>query len=84
MTTNNTINSEKFYQELEKILELDPNSIKGNEDLAEIHWDSMATISFIAMVDANYGVSIPVVRLSEAKTVADLYTLVAELSNPTK
>jgi acyl carrier protein len=67
--------SSQFYHDLEELLELDSDTIKGNEVLTDINWDSMAVVAFIAMADANYGSSVHVAQLQQATTVADLLAL---------
>lgn len=67
---------DQLLRDLEQTLELDPNTLKGDEALADINWDSMAVVVFIAMADANYGSAVHVSKLQEAKTVADLFALV--------
>ena len=71
---------EKLYHDLESIFELDPGTISGDESLDEFNWDSMALVMFIAIADQNYSVAIEPSKLVSAKTVADLYSLVANIS----
>ena len=71
---------EKLYHDLESIFELDPGTISGDESLDEFNWDSMAFVMFIAISDQNYSVAIEPSKLASAKTVADLYSLVANIS----
>jgi acyl carrier protein len=66
----------QFHRDLETVLELDQESIKGNETLDELYWDSMALVMFIAMADEKYSVVISPSKLAEAKSVADLLALV--------
>lgn len=39
-------------------------------------WDSMTAMGFLAMADKKYGVAVSAAKLLEAKTVADLASLV--------
>ena len=70
------ITQEQLHRDLETILELDPETIKGPETLDELAWDSMAVVMFIAMADQNYSVAVAPSKLVNAKTVNDLYALV--------
>ena len=64
---------EQFYRKLEEILEGEPDSIKGNEELAAVKgWDSLGVLSFIAMADSVLGRTVPVAHLERCKTVNDL------------
>jgi acyl carrier protein len=59
------------------MLELTPGTLTGGEVLAELEmWDSLAVISFIALVDERFGVVIEGERLARAVSVEDLITLV--------
>ena len=60
---------------LDELLELDPGSLKGAEDLAELGWDSVRAIEFIVLAEEKAGVQIVPAKLAEAKTVNDLLSL---------
>lgn len=61
------------------MLELDPNSLSGGEDLSSIEaWDSLAVMAFIAMVDESVGMVISPAKLAQAKTVNDLAALLGD------
>lgn len=69
--------TEAFLREIEAALELPAGSLKGDEPLADIpEWDSLAVISFIALVDEKLGLSVDGEALAEAESVADLLALV--------
>ena len=68
-----------FYKLIDKIIEADPGTIQGQEQLADIPaWDSLAIVGFIACVDSELGLSVSARALIAAKTVEDLRLLVAE------
>ena len=71
--------NEKKLELLEAMLELDPGTLKPAtvlEDLEE--WDSVAVISFIALVDDEFDKVIKGVSVKEQKTVADLMGLMTK------
>jgi len=71
--------AEAFLREIESALELPEGSLKGNESLADIpEWDSLAVISFIALVDEKLGLAVDGEALANAETVGDLLALVHE------
>ncbi|GGP38867.1 hypothetical protein GCM10009347_03440 [Shewanella algicola] len=73
------MNRQEFLNNLEEILELDDNTLKGDEVLMELEqWDSLAFLSVIAMADEYFDIIIQGDKLEEIKTVADLITLVEE------
>jgi acyl carrier protein len=67
------------YREIEKALDIPANSLTGNEMLQDIpEWDSIATISFIAMADSIFKVEVPPKILENCITVQDLVNLLSE------
>lgn len=70
---------QEFLRELEDVLEADVDSIKGDETLADLgSWDSLAVMTFIAMVDEKCGVTIAASKLSDAQSVGDLIALLGD------
>ncbi|CDB35094.1 acyl carrier protein [Phascolarctobacterium sp. CAG:266] len=68
--------NEQKIKIIEEILDLDEGTLKEDTVLRDLEdWDSVAIISFIAMIDDEFNkiVKGPVVR--EQKTVADLMAL---------
>ena len=69
----------EFYSKIEEILEADSGTLNGDEFLESLEgWDSLAVIQFIAVVDQEFGVQIPVAKLSGARSVADLVGLLGD------
>jgi acyl carrier protein len=67
---------QEFYSELDSMLELEPNTIRGDERLADLPgWDSMSVISFIALADTKFKKTVAAKAIAEARTVADLSNL---------
>ncbi len=65
-----------FLLALDEMLELDPGTLTGEEALESLDsWDSLAVISFIALVDEKTGVVVEGEKLAKARTVADLLAL---------
>lgn len=70
------MNTTDFLLALDEMLELDPGTLAGTEALEDLeNWDSLAVISFIALVDEKLGLVVEGEKLVKAKTVADLLTL---------
>lgn len=66
----------EFLLALDETLELEPGTLTGDETLESLEsWDSLAVISFIALVDDAMGVVVEGEKLARAKTVEDLLTL---------
>lgn len=73
------MNKQEFLNALEEILELDENTLKGDEVLMDIEqWDSLAFLSVIAMADEHFDIVIQGDKLEEINTVGDLVGLVEE------
>ncbi len=67
---------EVFLQLLDELLELEPGTLTGNENLKDYEiWDSMTVLGFIALVDEHFGFTVSTERLAQAKTVDDLVAL---------
>ena len=55
----------ELLQELEELLELDSDSLKGNETLESFEsWDSLAVISFIALADEHFDIMVEGVSMA--------------------
>jgi acyl carrier protein len=65
----------EFLTKIAEILEVE--NLNGADDLKTLpQWDSLAVLSIIAMLDANYGVNLPAADLQEAASAAALWDLV--------
>lgn len=62
---------------LEEIMELEENELERNTDLTNIEdWDSLAVLSFIAMIKKRYNLMIKSEDMRKVKTVSDIMNLV--------
>ncbi len=69
----------EFMENFEDLLEIERGTLNGDELLANITgWDSLTVMSFIAMVDANLGLTLNARAISQAESVHDLVNLVAD------
>ena len=72
---------EEFLRFFEELLELKCGLIKGNEKLETIEeWDSLATISFLGMVDRHYNVNLDAEKVVMSISVDDLFDLLNDLN----
>lgn len=70
------MDTKDFLLALDEMLELDPGTLTGTEELESLeNWDSLAVISFIALVDEKLGLVVEGEKLAKAKTVGDLLAL---------
>ena len=66
----------EFYALLDEMLELEPGTLTGEERLDTLeNWDSLAVISFIALVDEHFDTLIDSDKLAAAATTGALYQL---------
>jgi acyl carrier protein len=73
------MNKQQFLNALEDILELEQNTLSGQEVLLDIEqWDSLAFLSVIAMADEHFDIVIQGDKLEKINTVNDLVSLVEE------
>jgi len=64
---------------VEEAVEADENVLSGSEDLETLDgWDSMAVLSFLALVDERYGVTLPPKKLEDCRIVDDLISLIEQ------
>jgi acyl carrier protein len=64
-----------FLKEIASILEVE--SVKETDSLESFpQWDSLALLSVIAMLDANYGVNLGAADFRTITTAGDLWNLV--------
>lgn len=69
-----------FLTSLHELLELDLGTLTGAEALQGLEaWNSLAVISFIAMVDEEFGVTLSAEKLRACQTVDDLVALLGDL-----
>lgn len=73
-----TVNDTELIALVEEILELEVGTVKLDDLLEDIEWDSLANITFIAEIDTKLNQSIEGDALNECKTVKDLGALVAQ------
>ena len=59
-----------------EISETDRTGLTGATVLADISWDSLAAVSFIAAADEKFGKTLAPKRLATCATIADLAALV--------
>lgn len=67
---------EKFINCMKVVLDTN-REINMDSTLADIEeWDSLAMVSFSAMANIEFGVTLQASIIKEAKTIRDLYNLV--------
>jgi acyl carrier protein len=68
---------EDFYKFLEGVLEWEPSSMVGNEELnRDGNWDSLAFISVIGYIDEKYNKVISAAELGKVKTADEILMIV--------
>ena len=68
---------EKFLQFVAEIMGVDAAELDENTAYKEYEaWDSLMMLTLVMELEAEYGVSIPMEKLGDVKTLADLYQLV--------
>lgn len=75
------MNREKFLPLLDEVLELEPGTLKGPEKLEDLeNWNSMAMVSFVALVDEHFGYTVSPRQFVNCETIDDLLRLIKPLS----
>jgi len=69
----------EFLRLFEEALELEPNSISGEETLSAVGWwDSMASLVFMSVADEKCSVTITGAELAKCANVPDLLALLGD------
>ena len=68
-----------FLQKLDEVMTLPKGTIKGDETLSALKsWDSVALMSFIALLDEDFKIRVTGKQVMQCQTVADLVTLAGD------
>lgn len=68
----------EFIEQLENMLEAQHGTLAEDEMLYNVvGWDSLAVMSFIALVDESLGITLKAPEIFNAKSIADLIALVS-------
>jgi acyl carrier protein len=68
-----------FLQKLEEVMSLPKGTIRGDESLSSLKgWDSVALMSFIALMDEELEVRVTGRQVMQCQTVAELVALAGE------
>jgi acyl carrier protein len=67
---------EEFLLSLDELLELEPGTLKGPEELASLeNWDSLSVVSFLGMAKARADKTVSPKAIAACKNVDDLFAL---------
>jgi acyl carrier protein len=73
------VKQSEFLNLLEETIEADENSLSGKSQLEELDcWDSLAIVTFIAMVDENFDIILSPEKISKSKTIQDLILMLGD------
>ena len=69
---------ETFIEDFENAVEdVEPGSLTGETVFRSIEqWDSLAVLTVIAMVDADYDVRLKAKELKQAETLTELFSII--------
>ena len=71
--------NKEFLLSLDELLELQPGTLKGPENLDSIDgWNSLAVISFMALVDELFGIVLQPRQMAGCSTITDLMALLGD------
>lgn len=69
---------EEFIEKFAFAIESDPAALAPETDYKQLpQWDSLNTLSIIAMADADYGITLSGQAINDARTIADLWAVVS-------
>lgn len=68
---------EEFLLSIDELLELEPGTLKGSENLSDLeNWDSLSIVSFMGLARARYNKTLPAKGIAACRSVDDLLALV--------
>jgi acyl carrier protein len=69
---------EEFIKKFAFAIEAEPTSLTPDTEYKQLpQWDSLNTLSIIAMADADYGVTLSGQAINDSRTIADLWSAVS-------
>jgi acyl carrier protein len=69
---------DNFIEKFAFAIEADASSLGPETEYKQLpQWDSLNTLSIIAMADADYGVTLSGQAINDNRTIADLWTVVS-------
>ena len=69
----------EFLRQMERILEMEENSLNGTEALRDLSgWDSLAVLGLQAWVDATFSSPLDGPALTTAATLEDVWRLISK------
>jgi acyl carrier protein len=68
----------EFLAQVDEVLELQSGTVKLDDDLEEHGWSSLSRISFIAMLDEQFGIAVTGQQLANCAKVRDLMQFVKD------
>ncbi|HXN46279.1 MAG TPA: acyl carrier protein [Bryobacteraceae bacterium] len=68
----------EFLKLIEDLLELEPGTLEGNEDLKGCGWSSLAVVGFMALADEQFGEIVSPAKLARCNTPNDLAALLGD------
>ena len=69
---------QEFLRQIEIILECPQGNINEASKLNDIGWDSLSVVSFIALIDKEFQISIAADDINSCETVNELMELLKE------
>jgi acyl carrier protein len=70
---------EKFLSLVKEVLEIEDREIQLSDNFRDFdEWDSLANLSFVAMIDDEYGVVIDSQKFKEMKSLQEVFDAIQE------
>lgn len=73
----------EFLNHLEELLEAERGTLTGGEACADLdNWDSLAVLSYMALLDREFKLKVPWEQVQKCRTVDDLVALAGDRVTP--
>jgi len=75
---SNHMEHTQFLKLIDELLELDPGTLKGHEELEGVGWSSLAIIGFMALADEQFELAVSPKSIAQCRTPNDLAGLLGD------
>ena len=70
---------QEFLRQLEEDLEISSTKLEPGTSISEIEeWDSLATMTTLALIDENFGLDIEINRMNNLEKIGDIIQIIGE------
>ena len=70
---------QEFLRQLEEDLEISSTKLEPGTSISEIEeWDSLASMTTLALIDEHFGIDVDISRMNNLRTVDDILQVIGD------